>query len=546
MALLQISAAEVRSRPGRTILTLLSIVIGVAAVVAVSFAMTTTRTAYQTMYHAVSGRAALEVTAAGGGGFDKQVLETVRQVPGVKVAVPVIERQMKLIVKGQYVRTLGLGIDPKLDSEVRDYKLVKGKFFDDGQGVLLDVGFAKSLDAEVGTPVQILARRGRTKTFVAGLLKPTGVSTTVQGPVVMMPLDTAEYRFVTRDKIDSVQIVLDAGANEDQVSRQIAAKLPPGLEIHPPALRSRMAEETMNAIEHGLQMSREFALLAAVFIIMNTFLMSLSQRRRHLAIMRAIGATRRQIARVLYREAICLGLVGTVLGSLLGWWAAQFLNRGMGQLFQATMPPLAFQWPPLVWGAVCGMGISLVGVYVPARSARRLTPLEGMRPMIQQTTESSHRWTELAGLALIAVSAGLLLACRFGRLPVTFSVPAALVGLIGLVMVGPLFVPACTAVGAAVLRPLLRVESNLARLQLLRHRGRTTLTIGVLFIAFSTGVGLACTIMDNVDDVRLWYRRAIVGDFFVRSTMPDMALGTAAEMPSRIDAELRDSGHTVD
>ncbi|MEX0819595.1 MAG: FtsX-like permease family protein, partial [Pirellulaceae bacterium] len=83
------------------------------------------------------------------------------------------------------------------------------------------------------------------------------------------------------------------------------------------------------------------------------------------------------------------------------------------------------------------------------------------------------------------------------------------------------------------------VESRLARRQLLRHRGRTALTIGVLFIAISTGVGLANTIVDNIRNVEQWYQQAIVGDFFVRAMMPDMATGQAADMPEGLDREIK-------
>ncbi len=83
------------------------------------------------------------------------------------------------------------------------------------------------------------------------------------------------------------------------------------------------------------------------------------------------------------------------------------------------------------------------------------------------------------------------------------------------------------------------MEGRLARLQLLRHRSRTTLTVGVVFIAASTGIGLANSVMDNVEDVRSWYRKAIVADFFVRATAPDMATGLSADLPDNVGAELK-------
>ena len=539
MALFQISAGEFRKHPGRAVLTLLSVVIGVASVVAVSFAMITTRTAYKSMYQAVSGKAALEVTAVAGEGFSKDVLATVQKVNGVKVAVPVIQRPMKMLVEGQNIRAIGLGIDPKTDSAVRDYELMSGKFFDEGSGLVMDSGFADSLKATVDTPVTLMARR-RTKTKVAGLVRPTGVSSAASGPIVMMPIEDAERRFQTRGKIDSVQIVLDDNANEEEVTAALAKVLPSGLSVHTPSLRSRTAEETMNAIEQGLRMSRYFSLVAAVFIIMNTFLMSVSERRKQLSIMRAIGATRWQTAKLLVYEALFMGVAGTIIGSILGVVAAQFLNGAMGTLFQAKLPPLAMVWTPFVWGLGCGLGISLIGVILPAIRSWQMSPIEGMRPVVQQDASRPSLVIPLLGVIVIGVSAALLIACRNAIVPMVAAVPASLVGLLGIVMLVPAVMPGMATFSAVLIKPFARVEAQLARLQLLRHRGRTTLTIGVLFVAFSTGIGLACTIMDNVEDVRNWYRTAIVGDYFVRIQMPDMVGSTAPQLPEEIGREIRE------
>ncbi len=88
------------------------------------------------------------------------------------------------------------------------------------------------------------------------------------------------------------------------------------------------------------------------------------------------------------------------------------------------------------------------------------------------------------------------------------------------------------------MRPWLGVEAELAQRQLTRHVGRSALTIGVLFIAISTSTGMAGNVLDNVQNVRDWYTRAIIGDFFIRSTNPDIATGAAADMPPEIGEKL--------
>ncbi|MBI2478350.1 MAG: ABC transporter permease [Planctomycetia bacterium] len=129
--------------------------------------------------------------------------------------------------------------------------------------------------------------------------------------------------------------------------------------------------------------------------------------------------------------------------------------------------------------------------------------------------------------------------CILGWFPIEVSVDSSVVFLVGIVLLLPTGLSAATGCVHLLLRPWLGVEGRLARRQLLRHPGRTTMTIGVLFIAMSTGVGLANTIVDNVRDVKQWYQQAIVGDFFVRAMMPDMATGQAADMPEGLDQEIK-------
>src|SRR6185369_7315865 len=95
------------------------------------------------------------------------------------------------------------------------------------------------------------------------------------------------------------------------------------------------------------------------------------------------------------------------------------------------------------------------------------------------------------------------------------------------------------AVAAYLFQKTIPVEGKLARLQLLRHHSRTTLTIGVVFIAISTGIGLANSVMDTVENVRDWYRKAIVADFFVRAEAPSMATGAATNVPDSIGPEIK-------
>src|SRR5438105_3177863 len=83
--------SEIRRRPGRTVLTLLGIVLGVTAVVSISLTTAATRHAYSRMFESLAGRASLEVIQEGLGGFDEKFASSVKSVRGVKAAVAVVQ-----------------------------------------------------------------------------------------------------------------------------------------------------------------------------------------------------------------------------------------------------------------------------------------------------------------------------------------------------------------------------------------------------------------------------------------------------------------------
>ncbi len=198
MVLWKFSFRHVLARPGRAILTLLSIVIGVAAVVSVSIATSTTSVAYKTMYETVNGKAALEVGVEGGGRFEEAppgspttVLEMVRGVPGVAAAAPLFKKDIVLYAPdGRRITLVALGIDPTRDASIRDFKVKEGKALGRTSGAMLEEGFAKAINVRLGDRVQIAAvSSGRRPITITGLTAFQGASTLRMGGLLFLPLE---------------------------------------------------------------------------------------------------------------------------------------------------------------------------------------------------------------------------------------------------------------------------------------------------------------------------------------------------------------------
>lgn len=537
---------EARQHPGRALLTMASVAIGVAAVVAVTFTTRSSQTAFNEIFQSLAGRASLEIVAPIGQTVPADLAEKISAVPGVEAIAPRLQRPAVLYLnKKTRFQLVAAAVDPDLDTAVHEYKIVEGKPLTNTKGAVMSQLLAESLGVKVGDEVELLTRSGRIGLKVLGLFASGGSSMSGQGAGLMIPLRGGQVWFMAKDKLDTIQIVTDPDADQEAISKAISQQLPGNAELRHPANRSSMAEETILSTNTALIMARAFILLIAVFVITNTFLISVTQRRRQLGILRAIGGSRGQIASLVMSEAFVMGVAGTILGSIVGFLIAQLLNRAMGNLFETTLPPIRLDVVPFILAAAFGIGMSLLGAVFPALKASRLNPLDALRDVLPDEIEGASRWLVTGGFFTVTISGVILALSITGLLPTIWGIPpgtwavyAGVLGLVGIVLILPLALGAITGAVARLLPPQMRVEGRIASRQLLIHRSRTTLTVGVVFIAASAAIGLANTVLDNVQDVKNWYEKTLVADFFIRATMPSMTTGLAADLPDGLDKEI--------
>jgi len=532
---------------GRTLLTILSIVIGVSSVVSVSVITSTTRNAYKIMFATVTGNATLEVTVPGNAGFKGEILDLVKKTPGVDVAVPLIERPTAMMVGEQRIKMSILGVDPKLDPQVRDYTIVQGRMASaetekgKPRELVLDEGFATQLAIKLGDVVSIRTRNANYKLEIVGLAKPKGGAAMRQMALAMVPVERAQAMYnnaALKDHIDSIQIVTKPDVDLKQVMASIEPHLPEGLTIHPPSGNTQLMKRTLVSTEQSLLVSTIFSLVLSIFIILNTFFMNVGERRRQMAIMRAIGATGKQLMTTLLVEAVVLGAIGTAIGIPIGLGTAWVLNRSMARGFDVIMPDPQISFLPIALAAFLGIGVSVIGALVPAWRASKVSPLEGMSRVSRQDIEGTGWGYLVLGALLVLGGSTTIYLVITERINVYAGPFAAVALLVGVVFLSPLVLEPLVRVFGWLLRPFTKIEGVMAQRQILRHRVRTQLTIGVLFVAACIGVGMTNSIKDNIRDLADWKDAALAADFFVRSMMPDMQTGLAPDIPDEVGHEI--------
>ena len=495
MILWKFTLREVRSRPGRATLTLLSIVIGVAAVVAVTIGTATTNQACHEMYSALAGRAALEVVAAGDAFYDQSSVAEIGRLPGVKAAVPSVQKLASLHSRENWSGCGPWGSTRPATRRSATTNWRRASSSGHPHDALLETGFARGLGVKVGDKVKLetmnshLRRSPHSMFTIVGLLSPRGAADFNQGGVIFLPLATAQEMFDTAGStnIDTLNIVLADGADEQAVTDAIRRHLPAGLNVRSPMARSQLAKENIDKVEKGLDFAYVTMLFLAGITILNTFLMNVGERRRQLAVLRAIGATRGQIIRMLLLEGFAMGVVGTVLGAAAGVGGAYLLTLSMTRLYSAPMPALCITLAPFLVVAGLGPTVSLVAMFAPAWIAGRVSPLEGMRFVAREGSTRLSGLYVLLAVAISVVTGSMMWACIFGWLPISWMIVSGVVFTAAFILLVPVLLGGLGRLAALLVWPLLRTEGRIAHRQVLRRRVRTTLTIGVLYIAVEHG-----------------------------------------------------------
>jgi putative ABC transport system permease protein len=380
-------------------------------------------------------------------------------------------------------------------------------------------------------------------------MEPESGAAFTQVAMGFVPIDRAQQyfnsRYVPKDAIDKIQIVTAANVDIEAVQEAIARQLPEEAQVHRPAGSTQLMQETLRSSEQGLWLTTLLTLLMAVFIVLNTFFMNVAERRRHLSIMRAVGATRRQIAASLIGEALLLGVLGTAIGMLAGVGVAFVVTYVLATAFSVELPRLVevMSPQPFVVGAIFGLAMALVGAVVPAILAGRVSPLEGMNRQVNVPTLRLTALFFVVGLVLTGGALYVIAGSIRGSHSIAAAQYAAWPLLIGMVMLNSVVMAPLARFVASVFRLFAPVETGLALKQVLRHHTRSVLTVAVLFIVGSTVIGMGNSIRDNVRDVHEWYEQAIGGDYFIRAMMPDMATGTSADLPEGIGDDLEKVPH---
>jgi putative ABC transport system permease protein len=475
----------------RTVLTTLAIVFGVALIFAINLVLPSAVSAFKQNLSGLSG-ADITISSITGESFEPDaVLPLVTGVEHVTAATGILRRQFNKPASAD--DSLGatnqlelVGIDPVTAPTVRQFTMSEGRFFEPNESgaAIFPAGIADlAPQIKLDTTFPLITAGGLKIYSVVGLIAEQGNPTT---PQIYVTLSDAQAAFNQPGMINTVEAAIDPNADRDAVGAAILQALGSGYQLN--AVTD--ATGTFSSLQIGLAVMNLFgvvALFLGAFLIFNTFRTVIIERRHDLAMLRAIGATQRQITLMIVIESLLQGVFGTLIGLLVGYLMTLGVVGVMSKIWSTYLHMGDFK---LTWNAsalltAAGLGLltSLIAGYLPARAAGRTSPLEALRPTSAASVFRAARWSLIAGVVVMGLAVLMLLSGSKG------AIGGALLFLIGMVIAAPgLVLPA-----ARLFSPLLTLffarEGDLARGNLVRQPGRAAITSSTLMI------GLAVLIM---------------------------------------------------
>jgi len=496
-----IARKSIRARWGRTLAILFAITASVSFVVGSFVLADSLRATFDDLFQELGQDVDLEVRAEqqfetndARDPVDVAIADTVSQIDGVANVEPILQRFAQLIgSNGDAIVPTGgptLGVSWQGDDAIQGITVKEGRAPSGPDELAIDKATADNENFAVGDTVSYLTDVGTFEGTITGTVGLGSADSFGGAQLVALDLDTALVNFGADGKVDAIDIAVAEGTDIGAVQQAIEAILPPQTEV---VTGEQVAQETsddvnqfVNVFGTGLLVFAFITAFVSAFIINNVFQITIGQRLRELALLRAVGASGRQVRWMISIEAFVLGVLATVLGIGGGLLVARGLVAAFdaaGAGFPDTQTVL--QVRTVAVAALVGIGITMVSVIVPARRAAKIPPVAAMRPELGFAAMQSRRL--VVGAVVTVIGVAMFLVGIFLR-------PGGTPGLIGLAGIGALMLflgvaslsstvatPVTRVIGWPI-EKLFKVPGALARQNVARSPRRTSSSASALMI----------------------------------------------------------------
>ncbi len=508
--MLRVTLRGVRAHAVRFALSVLAVALGVAFV-AGTFAL---RTMMSDTFHGivdaqapadayVRGAEPLPGGAGASGGVGEArtpvpltLADDLADVDGVRLALPDVSGPVVLVgadgtaVQSTQAPSIGIATDPRDPS----LQVVDGRVPAVAGEVALEEATLASSGLAVGDRTRVVLGGAVTDVEVVGEVSAGGPL--AGATLVFLDRDTGVATYAPDGTVATVAVYAQDGVDEDALTAAVAAALPdvPGGADAEALTGSVLRADLQADVDQMLGFVTTFLLVFALvslfvgaFLIANTFQMSVRQRVREFALLRAVGASPGQVFAVVVGQAVVVGLVGAALGVLGGLGLVSVLRVVLERVGMDLAGDVPLEGATVALCLVIGTVVSALAAAVPARTAALVPPVEAMRGDVSAPERSLRRRAWAGGALLLLGAAAVATAAARPALDaaeVLLGGGAAAV-LAGVLVVAPTVARGALRVLAAPAVRLLPPMGRLARGNVTRNPRRTAATAGALVIGMA-------------------------------------------------------------
>ena len=551
--MLRLALKSAMGHKGRLFLMAMAIVLGVAFVAGSYVFTDTLKDSFNVLFEQESNvdvvvRADVEF------GFEtgrvpESLVETLAALPGVGRVLPSVQGIAQPLDKeGNPIGGMG---PPNLafswseaEAELTEVVVREGRAPQGPQEVAIDVFTARQYGFALGDPIDLLLPSG-TRTFtVVGTAGYGDADNLLGATVVLFDVDTAQLFLGFQDEYTSIAIIAAEGADPEQVRQAVEGVLPQGTEA---ILASVQIDEGREQVDTAVgffnTMLLAFAgigIFVGAFLIQNTYRIVVAQRTRELGMLRAVGATGRQITWLVILEALIVALVASAVGVGVGVLLAvglRVLFAGLGIDFPSgslTVLPRT-----VIVAMVVGTVVTVLSAILPARKASKIPPVAALREL-ESTYFKSLRLRAAVGAGVVALGIALLLLGLYTELgsPLLITGIGAGVTFIGVSTVAPLFARQFGRVVGSPLPRAFGVTGRLSRENAVRKPRRMAATASALMIGVALVTVVATIVASAKESIEGTVRDEVIGEYQVQPTVSanPFAGGLSPELASRLRA----------
>jgi putative ABC transport system permease protein len=423
------------------------------------------------------------------------VVGAVGAVPGVAQVAGEVDGYAQLLGKGgtliggSMAAAKGVSVGPV--AALRPFVLDQGRLPAAPAQVVVDAQTFAAQGWHLGQSVRIASAQPVQSFVLVGTITSRHTSDVLGSTLVGFTVATAQRLFGSAGHFSVVLAAARPGVASPAVAARVASALGPHYEV---LTGSQYAAEVAAFSSVGaptfstvLDVVLGVALFVGALVIFNIISSMVAQRRREVALLRCLGASRSQIYRSVLAEAAALGFLASGVGLCMGIVAAALLNGSINSAgTQTSAAGLTISWGTVAVSLVVGTVVTAVASLLPAVAASKVAPISAMaRDAMDEAVGSGTTWRRrglvaaAAGLALLAVG---LFVDQGDQVEIGLVGGAMVLVLLGLARLSPLIVPPLVAVLGWPLKRLGGLSGHLARQNVTRNVRRTTTTAAALII----------------------------------------------------------------